>query len=224
MTAQLLRGRELGRTLEIGAGPYFTTRLLEHFCRPTALTLTNFFGAASGRTEQALVDRRGEEAARYVFDLVDVETTPLPYEDGSFDTVLFCEVLEHLYVDPLFALREIHRVLARDGQFLLTTPNVARPANVRRLRQHMSIYDPYSRHGPHGRHNREYSSDELFEMLEGSGFVVRQYLTRPVHDVGEPDSDWFAAADDLGDGDYHFVLCGRTARPDGPCRPAWLYR
>jgi methyltransferase family protein len=143
MTAQLLRGRELGRTLEIGAGPYFTTRLLERLCRPAALTLTNFFGTASGRAEQALVDQRGEEVARYGYDLVDVETTPLPYEDGSFDTVLFCEVLEHLIVDPLFALQEIHRVLAHAGQFLLTTPNVARATNVRRLRQNMGIYDPY---------------------------------------------------------------------------------
>jgi hypothetical protein len=83
---------------------------------------------------------------------------------------------------------------------------------------------PISRHGPHGRHNREYSSDELFEILEGSGFVVRQYLTRPVLAVREPDSNWFAATDDLGDGDYHFVLCGRTERPDGFGRPNWLYR
>jgi SAM-dependent methyltransferase len=224
MTAQLLRRRELGRTLEIGAGPYFTTRLLERFCRPAALTLTNFFGTASGRGEQALVDRQGEEVARYGYDLVDVETTPLPYADGSFDTVLFCEVLEHLIVDPLFALGEIHRVLAPDGQLLLTTPNVARATNVRRMRQNMGIYDPYSRYGPHGRHNREYSSDELFEILEGSGLVVRQYLTRPVHFVREADSHWFAAADDLGDGDYHFVLCGRTERPDGFGRPGWLYR
>ncbi|MEA2468568.1 MAG: hypothetical protein QOJ57_2694 [Thermoleophilaceae bacterium] len=223
MSVQLVRGRALGRTLEIGAGPYYITRLLERFGRPASLTLTNYFGAP-GTVVQTLVDAHGATVARYGSDLVDVETTPLPYGDESFDTVLFCEVIEHLIVDPVFALSEIHRVLADDGQFLLTTPNVARAVNARRLDQGMGIYDPYSRYGPHGRHNREYSGTELFEILEGSGLAIRRYLTRPVHSVREPDANWFAAADDQGDGDYHFVLCGRATRPDAVPRPSWLYR
>jgi SAM-dependent methyltransferase len=223
MSLQLVRGRGLGRTLEIGAGPYYITRLLERFASPTSLTLTNYFGSP-GTVEQALVDDQGAEVVRYASDLVDVETMPLPYEDGAFDTVLFCEVIEHLIVDPVFALGEIQRVLADDGQLLLTTPNVARAVNVGRLRQAQGIYDPYSRYGPHGRHNREYSAGELFEILVGSGFEVRRYLTRPVHSVREPDDDWFSAADDHGDGDYHFILCGRTTRPEAALRPGWLYR
>ena len=85
------------------------------------------------------------------------------------------------------------------------------------------IYDPYSRFGPHGRHNREYAPGELIELLSANGFAIERYLTRPVHDVPDPDAAWFAAADDDGAGDYHFVLA-RRGDPVEPVRPAWLYR
>ena len=156
-------------------------------------------------------------------DLVDVETQPLPYPDGGFDTVLLCEVIEHMVSDPVFVLREIHRVLAPQGRLLLTTPNVARAANLQRLAQRQGIYDPYSSYGPHGRHNREYVAEELREMLVRNGFRIERYLTRPVHDVPDPGPEWFAAADDDGAGDYHFLVAVRAA-PAEPFRPGWLYR
>ena len=90
-----------------------------------------------------------------------------PTRTASFDTVLLCEVIEHFVADPVFALGEIHRVLAPGGRLLLTTPNVARAENLHRLAQRQGIYDPYSRFGPHGRHNREYAAGELIELLLG---------------------------------------------------------
>jgi SAM-dependent methyltransferase len=52
-------------------------------------------------------------------------TRPLPYDNGSFDCVVFCEVAEHL---PTYmtAVAEIGRVLAPGGHLVLSTPNVAR--------------------------------------------------------------------------------------------------
>ena len=58
------------------------------------------------------------------FHRVDVEREPLPVDGGSQDLVVFCEVLEHLRVDPLFALREISRVLDTGGLCLLSTPQI----------------------------------------------------------------------------------------------------
>jgi hypothetical protein len=114
-------------------------------------------------------------------------------------------------------------VLAPGGRLLLTTPNVARAENVRRLAQRQGIYDPYSRFGPHGRHNREYAAGELLGLLADNGFAVERYLTRPVRGVTDPGPAWFAAADDDGAGDYHFVVA-RRGEPVEPVRPAWLYR
>ena len=132
-------------------------------------------------------------------------------------------MIEHFVADPVFALGEIHRVLAPGGRLLLTTPNVARGENLRRLVQRQGIYDPYSRFGPHGRHNREYAAGELLGLLAANGFAVERYLTRPVHGVADPGPAWFAAADDDGAGDYHFVVA-RRGEPAEPVRPAWLYR
>jgi SAM-dependent methyltransferase len=55
---------------------------------------------------------------------VDIEREPLPFPEGSFDLALFTEVLEHLRVNPLHALRQVARVLAPGGRLLLSTPNI----------------------------------------------------------------------------------------------------
>jgi SAM-dependent methyltransferase len=49
----------------------------------------------------------------------------LPYDNGSFDCVVLCEVAEHL---PSYmpAIAEIGRILAPGGHLILSTPNVAR--------------------------------------------------------------------------------------------------
>lgn len=55
---------------------------------------------------------------------VDIETDPFPFEDGSFGTVIFLEVLEHLRINPLHTFRELARVLEPGGRLLLSTPNI----------------------------------------------------------------------------------------------------
>lgn len=48
----------------------------------------------------------------------------LPFEDETYDLVLFGEVIEHLF-DPDYTLDEIHRILKRSGTLIVTTPNLA---------------------------------------------------------------------------------------------------
>ncbi len=96
--------------------------------------------------------------------------------DASFDVIVFCEVLEHMTNDPMHALREIARVLKPGGLLVLTTPNVARIENVIALLEGRNIYDPYSGYGPYGRHNREYTRDELHRLLAYCGFDGRDEL------------------------------------------------
>ena len=52
----------------------------------------------------------------------------LPFRDGTFDAVVATEVIEHVRY-PYRLLREIRRVLRPGGHVLLSTPNVAIPAN-----------------------------------------------------------------------------------------------
>jgi len=53
---------------------------------------------------------------------------PLPYSDNSFDLVVACEVIEHLY-DTDFFLSEMKRVLKDDAFLMLSTPNLVSLVN-----------------------------------------------------------------------------------------------
>jgi 2-polyprenyl-3-methyl-5-hydroxy-6-metoxy-1,4-benzoquinol methylase len=55
-------------------------------------------------------------------DTLAADARALPFADGSFDVVLFLEVLEHVYA-PGVMLREFARVLRAEGEIVLTTPN-----------------------------------------------------------------------------------------------------
>ncbi len=53
--------------------------------------------------------------------VVDVNET-LPFDDASFDLIWCSEVIEHLDA-PQHAASEFRRVLKKDGEMILTTPN-----------------------------------------------------------------------------------------------------
>lgn len=75
----------------------------------------------------------------------------LPFEDGSFESVLAVQSIEHV-PDPERALAEFARVLAHGGRAVLVTPNrltFGRPDE---------IIDPY--------HFVEYDADELRRLCE----------------------------------------------------------
>jgi 2-polyprenyl-3-methyl-5-hydroxy-6-metoxy-1,4-benzoquinol methylase len=48
----------------------------------------------------------------------------IPRDDASFEVVLMLQVLEHL-AEPLAALKEMNRILARDGLIFISVPQAA---------------------------------------------------------------------------------------------------
>jgi SAM-dependent methyltransferase len=98
----------------------------------------------------------------------------IPYDDGSFDFVFCTEALEHM-LDPLVCLREIFRVLAPRGGFLMTTPNLARAANRFKLLWGTSISFPLHQSIMYNKgnwrpHMREYTLAELRALFRDAGF------------------------------------------------------
>jgi SAM-dependent methyltransferase len=221
-----------GRLLEIGANPYFLTTLLFEYSSFEVVATNSFDADAEGLFEQQMryVRPSGEVIDRSIsYHSVNVERHALPFADGSFDVVVFCEVIEHLLTDPLFALKEIHRVLRPGGGIIVSTPNVARADNVVRLAQGLNVYDPYSGYGPYGRHNREYNRHELVSLLQFAGFDVLTHFTADVHDGGvDTHREWLRSIgvssqrwQDLGQ--YLFVKASKGAAPcDG--YPSELFR
>jgi SAM-dependent methyltransferase len=172
-----------GRALEIGAAPYFTTAILLEFTQLEVVMSNYALGHEKvGRDMVCWTPPRSSDEVVHVMshDLFNVESDVLPYPDGHFDLVLFCEVLEHLTEDPMRALIEIRRVLKPTGRLVLTTPNAAALQNVFKMLMGKSVADRYSAYGPYGRHNREYTRKEVIDLLAAVGFSTDQSFTANV--------------------------------------------
>ena len=217
-----------GRLLEVGAHPYFISLLLRRFTS-YQINYTNYFGKSYLDSFQRLIGSDNQQI-EFEFSNVNIEEQPLPYEDNTFEVALLCEVLEHFAIDPLQALKQIKRVLKPGGVFILTTPNVARLENVARLLAGHNLYDPYSGYGLYGRHNREYTVDELRQLLEYLGFSIEELFTSDVT-VNRANQYYplvqFGELVQAGQGQrgQYIFLRARNARPAvSNKKPAWLYR
>jgi SAM-dependent methyltransferase len=206
--------------LETGSNPYFLTILLKETFPLLRHAGINYFGddALAGRMHrQEVIDPR-HRLEESVYFYADIERHPLE-PLGVFDICLFCEVIEHLVFDPAWALFNLLTRVKVGGRLILTTPNPARLENICRLVLHSgSTGDPISGYGIHGRHNREYTAEELHDLVTGAGCTVIRSQTI---DVGT--SDWSRAAEDAAYGQYHMIEA-KVDRAPTLYRPNWLYR
>ena len=206
--------------LEVGSNPYFLTLLILERFRQLEHLGVNYFGDASEVGtfhNQGIVDQAGA-VTRTSFLYADIERTWLDQVE-PVDVCLFCEVIEHLPFDPGWAMFNLASRLKAGGTMILTTPNPARWDNVERLALHTGTKDdPISGYGLHGRHNREYTADELSDLMTGTGFSVLRQRTLDVFP-----NEWSESAEARGYGAYH-VIEGVLESGPGLYRPSWLYR
>ncbi len=221
-----------GKLLEIGANPYYMSLIIKKYSNYEHYGSNYFIGEneESYRIQKAVHATTGEEI-ECKFKHFNVENCTFPFEDNFFDVVMFCEVIEHLAGDPVKALKEIKRVLKPEGILVLTTPNVCRIENILKLIVGGNIYDPYSRHGVYGRHNREYTRNELFLLLKHVGFEFEDGFTTNVDRDKTFDPKQLKAVMKLVHtmenreydlGRYIFIRARNTGPIEGK-RPAWLY-
>jgi SAM-dependent methyltransferase len=178
---------ERGRLLELGAGVYVMTFLLEHF-RNYDLELVQYWNMPNGEYASVLVDQRTGQQRVLPFQQFNAEVDMFPYPEASFDVILVCEIIEHLLSNPVHMLAECHRVLKPGGLVLLTTPNALRLSNVLGLLRGRNIYDRYYHDSLYARHAREYSPEEVQRLFEEVGFHVTHLETLDV--TGDTLSPW----------------------------------
>jgi len=114
----------------------------------------------------------------------------LSLEDGSFDLILFCEILEHITFNPVDYWQRIHHLMRIEGRIYLTTPNSLRLINVISTLKRTLFLSGIGIDVPsilgavtYGHHWKEYSKKELlryFSLLSPDFLVdVRFYNYRP---------------------------------------------
>jgi SAM-dependent methyltransferase len=111
--------------------------------------------------------------AEFGFDALscDIERESLPFPDETFDAVLMCEVFEHLRINPVRTMHEVHRIIKKGGLLHLTTPNLYSLGGLRNFLLERRTYF--------------YTTRELYDELnhinlEGFSGHVREYTHREV--------------------------------------------
>jgi SAM-dependent methyltransferase len=169
------------RVLELGSAPYYFTLLL-HRALPCRIVGVNVeAGVWPGEAQRAAGPkmvrlRWGDEASALDIEIhvFNIEKDPFPFADDSFDMVLCMEVIEHLTYSPTHMLTETHRVLRQGGKLVLSTPNSINMKQTAALLCNRSMEFPYSGYGVYGRHQREFTVQELRTLLEACHFHVRE--------------------------------------------------
>ena len=168
------------RVLELGSAPYYFTLLL-HRALPCQIAGVNveagvWPGEARGVTGPRTVRLRWGAEAESTLDLeiyvFNIEKDIFPFADASFDLVLCMETIEHLTYSPTHMLTETHRVLRPGGRLVLSTPNSINMKQTVALVCNRSMEFPYSGYGVYGRHQREWTVQELRALLEACHYHV----------------------------------------------------
>jgi SAM-dependent methyltransferase len=150
------------KILDIGPSP-FTLFIKEiyPYCDVSTLDATNSWESQCKARDIRLV-------------VSNLDSGGLPFEDSYFDSVIFSEVLEHLFIPPTEILQEIRRVMRERGKLILSVPNFA--ALYQRIRLLWGISplenaDNQMNRVIHG-HIHEYTKKEITVLLRASDFTI----------------------------------------------------
>jgi SAM-dependent methyltransferase len=144
-------------------------RSIKHYLKPGITFLE--VGAGDGKLSQKVSEVVGRAIAVDVtdrvaegFELVLSSGIDIPVPSGSVDLAYSHDLLEHLHPDDACAhVAEVARVLRPGGKYLCGTPNrLNGPHDISRM------LDPVAT----GFHLKEYSFDEVRELLEHGGFAT----------------------------------------------------
>ncbi len=96
----------------------------------------------------------------------------------KFDVVIFCEIIEHLLISPFDQVQKLKECLRPGGYLFISTPNFFSHERLNRMRKRRHPLDllPPGESFIHGAHHvREYTMDDLFEVVTKNGMDVFYY-------------------------------------------------
>ena len=106
---------------------------------------------------------------------VNLNCTELPFHSEMFDYILFLEVIEHLSpIDGVKCLKEIHRVLKRQGKVVISHPNHGNLRNrIAAFVNQLGIVQIEIKN-THPHHIHEPTYDEIRKLLLTTGFTIQK--------------------------------------------------
>lgn len=106
----ILKKHRLGRVLDIGCGVF------PHFL------LSTKFKERYGLDSSVFSENFGKE--KIIIKKMNVGQEKMPFNESFFDCVVMLAVFEHIKSEDLeFLLKDIKRVLKKEGRFVMTTPS-----------------------------------------------------------------------------------------------------
>jgi SAM-dependent methyltransferase len=114
------------------------------------------------------LDRAKELGVEVQMHQFDLEKTPYPFEDDSFDLVNFSDVLEHLN-KRVECLKELKRIKKSDAPIIISIPNAYTTWKKRLRRAGVDSRDDTD-------HKIEYSRDGLYQEINEAGLKIDSEL------------------------------------------------
>jgi SAM-dependent methyltransferase len=158
------------RVLDIGRSE-LTAHLLTFYPNVTTLGL-DLHADDGGHREASSM----ETTPHITFDLLNSHRVDIWPECGSFDLIVFSEVLEHLSVAPEFVFAFLNSLLAESGILICTTPNATDVAKRLRLASGRNPFERLRLYSANPGHIREYTRHELCEIAYSVGLDCVRHL------------------------------------------------
>ncbi len=152
-----------GRILDVGCGGGTLTRSLTYFY-PQA----QIFGCDISKTAIKFAKKFGSSKVK--FDII--KNRKLPYKNNFSDVCLCLDVLEHV-PDIFFLLKEIKRVLKKNGLFYLVVPCEGQPFTLTSLFQKIKIGDKLT-YKNFGHIHPEFTHDYICGLLNSFKFKISE--------------------------------------------------
>jgi SAM-dependent methyltransferase len=118
------------------------------------------------------------------FDLKAAGVEDVWPEGDRYDLVVCAEVIEHLPISPVNALRFLGSALHPRGWLVLQTPNAARVGNRLRLLAGRNPFEELRGDLVSPGHIREYTLDEVLELGRAAGLEPGGWLTANYFETG----------------------------------------
>lgn len=174
-TLGALRNLGARRVVELGGHPWVMTSALldeggfEIVATVSAEEITNWpDDIGVSRRDYRMKTISGRELTFPNYS-ANIERTRFSIDEKA-DAVIACEIIEHLVRAPHIMLLNVNQWLPVGGKLFMTTPNGAQFSNPLRRKSARPAY----RCNVYSRHNGALTRDQLVDLVELSGFKVRQ--------------------------------------------------